>query len=251
MSVSIGVDVGASFTKVCVLTPDRVIRRLTTIRTPVLQKPYFASMAAGLADEFGDCAISSCGYGQLNIEHHNAVSELAALARGLDFIAPNIHTALDIGGQDSKAISCAGGKVTSFALNDQCAAGCGLFFLSALNLLDIPMEGAAVEDTMCQPLSSICAVFAQTEIVRRAAAGETAQQLLDAAVMTIVRQAARLLGRVSAVEPIAFTGGLSLLNGASRMLGHATNKLVVVPPHSSMLSAIGCAVMGLDATANV
>jgi predicted CoA-substrate-specific enzyme activase len=231
MTVSIGVDVGASFTKICVMTPDSAILRLDTVRTPIMQKEYFTDLSARLRQQYGDIAITSCGYGQRNINHNHTVSELTALAWGIHYAAPNYQTVLDIGGQDAKVISCVNGKVTAFALNDQCAAGCGLFFLNALSILNTCFVDVSLQDITCAPLSAVCAVFAQTEIVRRVSAGESAQVIIDAAAATIMRQATRLLGKIHVYEPIAFTGGLSLVSGAAQMISHMLGMQVAVPPY--------------------
>jgi activator of 2-hydroxyglutaryl-CoA dehydratase len=52
------------------------------------------------------------------------VTEIKAHARGARALFPGARTVLDIGGQDSKAISLfENGKVKKFEMNDRCAAG--------------------------------------------------------------------------------------------------------------------------------
>ncbi|HED37524.1 MAG TPA: hypothetical protein ENI76_04665, partial [Ignavibacteria bacterium] len=55
-------------------------------------------------------------------------SEILCHAFGAHAIFPKTRTVLDIGGQDTKAIQVdSNGLVTSFYMNDRCAAGCGRY----------------------------------------------------------------------------------------------------------------------------
>ncbi len=101
------------------------------------------------------------------------VNELKSLALGTYRICGGDTYVLDIGGQDTKLIVEQQGKLKGFFLNDKCAAGWGQFLTNVLNRLEISFDSLNVEE-LKEPekkLSSICAVFAQTEIVGLIAEG--------------------------------------------------------------------------------
>ena len=100
--ITIGVDIGSTYTKYCI--KGGADMKLFMERTPVKQKEYFESKLHELLAEFPDAKIVSCGYGQHNIGSDAQISELAALAEGAAYQAPDYNVLLDIGGQDTKII---------------------------------------------------------------------------------------------------------------------------------------------------
>ena len=69
----------------------------------------------------GNVAGMCCtGYGRENVDFiERNVSEISCHARGAHFLAPEVFTIIDVGGQDVKAIALSGkGKVLDFVMND-------------------------------------------------------------------------------------------------------------------------------------
>ncbi|GHT55147.1 2-hydroxyglutaryl-CoA dehydratase [Spirochaetia bacterium] len=228
------------------LAPDGTIVSLSSFESPVDQKAYFERYMSELCNTYSIAAIVSCGYGKENINTDFAVSELIALARGLFSVSPGIHSALDIGGQDTKAIQCSNGKLTRFVLNDQCAAGSGLFLQSVLRILKYDFADLQAIDSNVKPLTTVCAVFAQTEIVRAISNGKTSWELSQSVLLSLVRQAVNLLNQINREEPFALTGGLSLIPGISDFFSKFTGHTIFIPKYSTFLSAIGCAYKALE-----
>lgn len=163
---SIGVDIGSTYTKYCVMK-DGKIERMFCDKTPVRQKEYFEAKVNVLLSEYPDAKIVSCGYGKENISSVRSINELTALAMGVNYIRPDCELILDIGGQDTKVIRQENGRLTDFFVNEKCAAGSGLFLANVLNMLGERFD--SIDLTRAKEpeirLSSICAVFAQSEIV--------------------------------------------------------------------------------------
>ena len=70
------------------------------------------------------------GYGRatLPFPKEQIRSEILCHGLGAHFMFEDTRTVLDIGGQDTKAIQVdENGIVTSFQMNDRCAAGCGRY----------------------------------------------------------------------------------------------------------------------------
>lgn len=238
----IGIDVGSTYTKYCVLDGDK--RSFFTERTPVRQREYFEEKLKALREQYGECAIVTCGYGRRNAAYDRTVTELTALAKGAGALCPEAGAVLDIGGQDTKLIRQEGGKLKAFFTNDRCAAGCGLFLANVLRLLDMDFD--ALDLTGCsQPelrLSSVCAVFAQTEIVEFVAAGADERDIVHAVIAQILTQARSLLGKTDC-GALALSGGLTRIPGIAPFAEAVLERPVLIPERGAYLSALGCALL--------
>jgi benzoyl-CoA reductase subunit A len=141
-------------------------------------------------------------------------SEILCHAFGAHAIFPNTRTVLDIGGQDTKAIQVdSHGLVTSFHMNDRCAAGCGRYlgyiadeFSLSLNELGPLALNAEKEVNIC----STCTVFAGAEIRELLNVGERREDILAGLHKAIVIRAMSLIARSGGVRnEFTFTGGVA------------------------------------------
>ncbi|MCZ2130385.1 MAG: acyl-CoA dehydratase activase, partial [Bacteroidia bacterium] len=141
-------------------------------------------------------------------------SEILCHAFGAHAVFPNTRTVLDIGGQDTKAIQVDKyGLVTSFHMNDRCAAGCGRYlgyiadeFGLSLNELGPEANKAKKETTIC----STCTVFAGAEIKELLHNGEQKPDILAGLHKSIVQRAMSLIARSGGVKnEFTFTGGVA------------------------------------------
>lgn len=240
----IGIDVGSTRTKYAVIGENGIVDICYSEKTPVRQKEYFGRKAREIYSEYGDCDIFSCGYGKANISSIKQVNELKALALGTYSICREDAYVLDIGGQDTKLIVEKQGKLKEFFLNDKCAAGCGQFLANVLNMLEIPFDSLDMEG-LKEPekkLSSVCAVFAQTEIVGFLAEGVPERDIIGKVIWQILVQAKKLTGKAPCGE-VVLSGGLSQIPGMGMMAESVLGVKVVIPEHSAYLSAIGCALI--------
>lgn len=242
MKVSIGIDIGSTFTKLCVMSESRTIRSLSSFATPVEQKNFFANRLGELNKDYDILSVTSCGYGKENMGADTTISELVALSKGVGFYFSGVQTVLDIGGQDSKVIQCVNGKLTKFFLNDKCAAGSGLFLQNALRILNMDFEQIKIGTDKINPLSTTCAVFAQTEIIRGISSGKSAQELANSAIYSILKQTSGILRpEIRKNGQIIFSGGMTLIHGIDKLLSSLIECEVIIPQHSVFLAAIGCA----------
>ncbi len=240
---SIGIDIGSTYTKYCVLDGSEIVM-LSSEKTPVRQKEFFEKKTSELNSLYPGAPVVSCGYGKNNAGSGKAVSELVALAAGAGKIAPDHNIVLDIGGQDTKIIVCENGKLKEFFVNDKCAAGCGMFVANTINMLQTKFCDISLGDGM-QPsvkLSSTCAVFAQTEITELIAGNVQPEEIMRAVIWQVLVQSRALLGKVRA-DKILFTGGLTQIPGIERYASTVFGLPVTVPENSNYLSAIGAAII--------
>ena len=152
---------------------------------------------------------------------------------------------LDIGGQDTKIIQFENGQIKRFFLNEKCAAGCGMFLSNVLHMLNVRFSDVSLDAQAPAPLrlSSVCAVFAQSEIVSLIADGKTEREIIEAVIVQILTQAKALLGKVRC-DRLALSGGLGLIPGIDACATQVLGIPVEVAPNAPYLSAIGCALTG-------
>jgi benzoyl-CoA reductase subunit A len=171
---------------------------------------YIAEMEIHIANMVGT------GYGRalLPFPEDCIKSEILCHAFGAHAIFPNTRTVLDIGGQDTKAIQVdSHGLVTSFHMNDRCAAGCGRYlgyiadeFSLSLNELGPLANEAEKEVNIC----STCTVFAGAEIRELLNVGEKREDILAGLHKAIVIRAMSLIARSGGVRnEFTFTGGVA------------------------------------------
>ena len=241
--MKIGIDVGSTYTKYCIADENSKIFKLYKERTPIRQREYLWKKAEELSQEYGDISIVSCGYGKDNAHAVKCINELTALAKGGFLLLQQDCAILDIGGQDTKIIYQEQGQLKKFFVNDRCAAGCGMFFLNTLNLLhqdyrDVHLAGKGRPP---KPLSSVCAVFAQTEIVQLLAENVSEDEIICAVLYQIFTQSKALLTKMP-VQSLVLSGGLSQLDGIAGFASNVLEREVGILKESTYLSAIGCCV---------
>lgn len=238
----IGIDVGSTYTKYCIREGGKM--NLYEERTPIRQREYFTDKLWRLQEKYPRAIVVSCGYGRKNITGIKQLNELTALAKGVSFVSPESEVVLDIGGQDTKVICQRQGVLKEFFVNDRCAAGSGIFFWNTTRLLEIPI--GEIDLTYAKKpeihLSSVCAVFAQSEITRLLAENTPVDEILRAVVWQILTQARALLGKVKQ-SPVLLSGGLTKIKGINQYAKLALEQDCTVPERGSFLSALGCTLL--------
>ncbi len=206
-----------------------------------------AAVLAGAGLERADLrGIVVTGYGRVRAGFAaETATEIACHARGVAAVRPGVRTVVDIGGQDSKAILLGeDGRVRDFAMNDRCAAGCGRFLEIAARLLGTDVDGlsglarAAGEDA---EISSMCVVFAESEVIGMLARGFPRGDIAAGVVRSIARRVAGLAERVGVRPPVAFTGGVALNRAMAAALGRELRQRLVIPPDPRITGALGAA----------
>jgi len=177
-------------------------------------------------------------------------SEILCHAYGAHAVFPNTRTVLDIGGQDTKAIQVdSHGLVTSFHMNDRCAAGCGRYlgyiadeFNISLNELGPEALEADHETNIC----STCTVFAGAEVRELLNVGEKRSNILAGLHRAIVQRAMSLIARSGGVRnEFTFTGGVArnqaVLKYVKNMVAESYGDDIVMNIHtdSIFMGALG------------
>jgi benzoyl-CoA reductase subunit A len=156
------------------------------------------------------------GYGRatLPFPKEQIRSEILCHGLGAHAMFPGTRTVLDIGGQDTKAIQVdAQGIVTSFQMNDRCAAGCGRYLGYIADEMNLGVqELGPMACTSSRPvrINSTCTVFAGAELRERLSLGEKREDILAGLHRAIILRALSLLARSGGVsDEFTFTGGVA------------------------------------------
>jgi (R)-2-hydroxyacyl-CoA dehydratese activating ATPase len=256
MTYSAGVDVGSTQTKAVILSEDRKIvgRALINTGANVSQAAERAFREAvhdaGLPAESVAYVVGT-GYGRYKVTFGNAqITEISCHARGASFLFPKTRTVIDMGGQDAKGIRVGeDGDVKDFVMNDKCAAGTGRFLSNAADTLGLGLDqiGAiSLEAKKPVRLSTVCAVFVESDIMSYIAEGKTVPDILGGVHSAIAARTIALVRRVGIEPEVTFTGGVTRNIGMVKALEEKLGFPVNVSEDAHFIGAIGAALFALE-----
>ncbi len=193
--------------------------------------------------------IVGTGYGRVSMPFADAtLTELSCHAMGVHFLDPGVRTVIDIGGQDSKVIRLdEDGSMIDFMMNDKCAAGTGRFLEVAARAMEVELAGlgdiAAGAQAPCE-INSMCAVFAESEIISLLASGEARENVIAGLNRAFARRVGAMARRVGVRPPVAFVGGVAKNMALAREIeNYLEVTLVPLPVDPQIIGALGAAVL--------
>lgn len=202
--------------------------------------------AAGLEEKDVDALIAT-GYGRKAFKGAGRyMTEITCHAIGASHLFPEAKAVLDIGGQDSKAIRLgAGGEVRDFLMNDKCAAGTGRFLESMAILLEYGLEDfSELPGNMeAHPISSMCAVFAESEVIGLLARGVDKRAIALGLLDSIASRAEGMMKRIGGDGPVVFTGGLAKSMNLAAFIERRLGRRILRSEMSQFAGAIGAALL--------
>lgn len=243
-----GIDIGSRTVELVVLNGDKIIesRQADSGFHPI---PQAKKLLEGVKYD----RIMATGYGRHLFEFSfdaPTVTEIKAYAVGARALFPQVRTILDIGGQDSKAIAVNdAGKVTKFEMNDRCAAGTGKFLEIMAHGLGYSLDQfgeVALKATRDIRISSMCTVFAESEVTSLVARGENRREIALGLHRSVVHRAVGMLKRISVKAPIFFAGGVARNSCIHWLLEETLGKNILVPENPQMAGALGAALLAQE-----
>jgi (R)-2-hydroxyacyl-CoA dehydratese activating ATPase len=252
----LGVDLGSTTAKTVVLDEAGEIRAAEVVQMGAVSKAGLgrsvaaALGAAGLAEHDITATIAT-GYGRrLVASAGRTFTEITCHARGVAAMCPGVRLVIDIGGQDSKAILVdEQGLVDNFALNDRCASGTGRFFEVLARAIECDigeLAGLALAGDRDLEISSMCATFAETEIVSLLAQDARREDIAASVHRAVAARTLGLVGQVGKSGPIVMTGGVARNAAAVHFLEQALDAPVTVPAAPQITGAYGAALLARD-----
>jgi predicted CoA-substrate-specific enzyme activase len=212
------------------------------------------AVAASLVERDAHDILVATGYGRhIAREAFGAdvVTEIKAYAVGANALFPHAASVLDIGGQDTKSIALGEeGRVVDFEMNDKCAAGTGKFLevmAHALGFALDEMAAAALGAEGGVAISSMCTVFAESEVTGLVHRGEDRGRIARGLHEAIAKRTLGSLARVNAQGPLVFAGGVAKNTAMVELVREGFSGDVLVPQEAQTVGALGAA---LSATAS-
>lgn len=223
--ITVGIDVGSVSSQAVIMADGRIyaygnMRTGSDSPDSARNALKFALQTTDLTEERMDYCIGT-GYGRVNVPFADrTITEIACHARGANFIyGPQVHTVLDVGGQDIKAIQCdEKGKVTNFLMNDKCAAGTGrgmevLCDLLGVSINEVGDKSFQYSGEEPEAVSSTCVVYAKSEAVGLLRKGWAQEVVLAAYCRAMANRIYSLVDRVGVKPEFAVTGGMAKNRG--------------------------------------
>ncbi len=251
-----GVDVGSTQTKAVIIDENRKVvgRALLDMKTSMVtiaQEAFTAALTDAGITEDQVVRIAGTGYGRYNVKFgHEQVTEISCHARGAVHLFPGTRTVIDIGGQDTKAISVKpDGQVADFTMNDKCAAGTGRFFGAASDALEMSLSDLgplALKSENPVRITTTCTVFAESEIISHLAKGILPEDVLMGVHQAITSRCVSLARRVGIESEVTFTGGVSRNLAMVKLVEEACGMKINVSPDAHFCGALGAALYALE-----
>lgn len=196
-------------------------------------------------------SLIATGYGRVSMSFSDdTVTEISCHAKGAHYLNSNVRTILDIGGQDSKAISVkVDGSVNDFVMNDKCAAGTGRFLDTIARTLEISTEElgkvALLSDKTIE-ITSMCTVFAESEVITLIAENNELKDIAYGVCSSIASKSYSLLKRVGINDTVMMSGGVARNKGVVKALEKKLGKAIYIPENPELVGAIGAAAFALE-----
>ncbi len=241
--MNVGIDLGSRAIKLAAFRDGQLVDHAVVESS---FEPH--RQASELVARYAASRVVATGYGRhLAQKHfaHQVITEIKAHALGARHFFPGCRTILDVGGQDSKVITLdERGRVAQFQMNDKCAAGTGRFLEIMAASLGYTLEefsAAASLSAQSIPINSMCAVFAESEVVSLRNRGFAAEDIARAIHLAIADRLAGMLARLGIQGELVFSGGVANNAFLADILAEKLGQPVNVPHQPEIVGAIGAA----------
>lgn len=253
--ITCGVDVG-SLSGEAVILVDGEIAAYSIVRTgpesagTAIQALEEALKKTTVRKEDIEFTVAT-GYGRVVVPFADKnITEIACHAKGAHFFTPTVRTILDMGGQDCKAIRCdENGKVTTFLMNDKCAAGTGRSMEVMAALLNVRLEDIgplSLEGKGKLKVSNTCVVFAKSEVLSLMRRGEPTSKILAGLCDGVADRVKSLIRIVGVEEDFVISGGISKNIGVVSRIEQKLGVKAHICFEPQIVGAVGAALFARD-----
>ena len=197
--------------------------------------------------------IVTTGYGRAYIDSgDDSITEITCHAKGAHYLNPNVRTVIDIGGQDIKAISIdENGAVKNFLMNDKCAAGTGRFLEMMARTLGLSLEEMSTRGLEWKEnvvISSMCTVFAESEVVSLVAQNKDVADIIHGLNVSVASKVGALAARLGKKNPGEYmmTGGVAKNKGIIQALEEKLGAKLYICDEAQLCGALGAALFAYE-----
>ena len=249
--IGIGIDIGSTATKAVVANDTGDIVEKLVMPTGFSSVEAADEVAKRLQQagyDADELPVVATGYGRIAVPYANkVVTEITCHARGAWALFAEDGTVVDVGGQDTKAIGLAAGKVRKFVMNDKCSAGTGRFLEIMADRLGVSQQELARLAAAGQPtvISNMCTVFAESEVISLVGKGEPRENIARGVIDSVVARVCTLVGQVLAAR-YHLTGGLCDNEYVRARLEAELGAPVGSCPDARFAGALGAAIIAAE-----
>ncbi len=252
--ITAGIDIGSITAKAAVLSDGKILGSkvaFTGYNAREAGKSVYEDLLRELEMDAPSIEkIVSTGYGRNSVTFADkAITEIICHGAGAYYLNPKVRTVIDVGGQDSKILAVnSDGTVKDFAMNDKCAAGTGRFLEVMARAMESDLDDfgtLSLRSGSPSKISSICTVFAESEVISLIAKGESREDIIAGIHESVASRISSMARRVGVKEPVMMTGGVARNIGVVRALERALGVSIEVSEFAQVNGAIGAAVMAI------
>jgi len=141
------------------------------------------------------------------------------------------------------------GKPVNFTMNDKCAAGSGRFLEVMAKALETDlnkMGELSLQSKKKIEISSMCTVFAESEVVSAVASGHDSRDILNGIHHAIARRVSVMVEHVGIREKVTMTGGVAKNIGVVKALEEALSTKILIPGDPQIIGALGAAIIAME-----
>ena len=245
----VGIDIGSTASKT-VVTGDREMKFV--LPTGWSSKETASEIASRLLDQGIDVMsegvrVAATGYGRVAVDYADfVITEITCHGRGGRELAGNECAIID--GQDTKVILIDQGMIQDFLMNDKCSAGTGKFLeimanrlgVTIAELFDLAEQGTVV------PISSLCTVFAESDLVHKIQMGHKKEDIIAGLCNAVANNYLNNIGKGKKIlAPIVFQGGVSKNEGVVKAFADSLGEEIIVDDNGHLMGCYGAAILAL------
>jgi len=249
-----GCDVGSTYTKCVVLRENGEIASAVTIKSKINSEMSAQAALDQAINKISELAkptdlayLIGTGYGRNKVPFADEnISEISCHAMGVHITNPYVKAIIDIGGQDVKGISIdTDGTVSSFAMNDKCAAGTGRFFEAMANAFEMSIEdfsNLSLTAKSTIPITAQCTVFAESEVITLVGEGKPRNEIAAGIELAVAKRCFIMAKKAGAKDSITLTGGCAKNAGLKKAIEDVLKiKVVELSVDPQLMGALGAA----------
>lgn len=244
----VGIDIGSTASKVVARGAEEIRFVLPTgwsskETTQIIKEKLLEKGIDVLSD---DTKVVATGYGRIAVDFaDHVITEITCHARGGREFGSHECAIVDVGGQDTKVILLQNGMVFDFLMNDKCSAGTGKFLEIMANRLGVTLQELfdMAETGNVIPISSLCTVFAESEVINYIGEGKKREDIAAGVVDSVAAKVAQLCQRKNLPEEVILTGGLSDSTYFAKILSEKIGRTIKTNKLGRYAGALGASLL--------
>ena len=250
MAKLLGIDVGSTTVKVCVLGEEgetlysSYVRHFSRVKECVLGE---LDKVRPIGERFQVCITGSAGLGMAQRGNIPFVQEVQAAYGAIKKFYPDADAAVELGGEDAKIVFVTGGAEQR--MNGSCAGGTGAFIDQMATLLDLTvneMDALSLTAQKVYPIASRCGVFAKSDIQPLLNQGASKADIAASIFQAVVDQTVSGLAQGRRIKgKVLFLGGplyfLKGLRNAFQTTLNLDSEHAIFPENAPCFMSVGAA----------